>query len=265
MLQTRKTSLITGASAGLGVEYARLFARDGYDLVLVARRGERLEELAGELEKKYGITALVLVADLRESSAPQRIFDALAAAEREIDFLVNSAGFGTTGAFVNLDTMRELDLIDVNIRALTHLTRLFLPGMVARKRGRVLNIASIAGFVPGPYMATYYASKAFVLSLTEALAYELHGTGVTATASCPGPVETEFGAVSGNGKSVLFAKGGANASLVALHGYRAMHAGEVIAIPGLKNKLAAQAIQLGPRAASRASAARLNLPVRRSK
>jgi short-subunit dehydrogenase len=254
----KQTALITGASAGLGREYARLFAKDGHDLVLVARRRERLDELARELAAAHGITCMVIAADLAAHSACQHIADQVQSAGRTIDFLVNNAGFGKRGAFAQSDVRPQLEMIDVNMRALVELTHLFLPGMLQRKQGRILNIASIAGFVPGPFMATYYASKAFVVSLTEALAQELRGTGVTATASCPGPTATEFGDVAGSSKSNLFKRPVANATSVARHGYRAMLAGTVVAIPGLKNKLSVQSVRIAPRAVVRAIAAKLN-------
>jgi short-subunit dehydrogenase len=255
---TKQTALITGASAGLGREYARLFAKDGHDLVLVARRRERLDELASELAAAHKTTCMVVTADLTAAGAGQQIADQVRAAGRQVDFLVNNAGFGKRGAFAQSDRRSQLEMIDVNVRALVELTHLFLPGMLERKQGRILNIASIAGFVPGPFMATYYASKAFVISFTEALASELHGTGVTATASCPGPTATEFAEVAGSAGSNLFRRHLADAAPVARHGYRAMLAGTVVAIPGLQNKLSAQSIRIAPRAAVRAIAARLN-------
>jgi len=259
MPDVRKTALITGASAGLGLEYARLFALDGHDLVLVARRKDKLEALARELEKAHGIRAHVVAEDLTDAGAPQRIFDRLASEKVEVAFLVNNAAFGSQGRFAELDAAREVDMVQVNIRALVHLTRLFLPGMIARKFGHVLNIGSTAGFVPGPYMATYYASKAFVLSFTEALAYECKGTGVRVTVSCPGATATEFAAVAGNDKTRLFQQGQvADAASVARHGYRAMHRGKTIAVPGLLNKLVALSPRLGPRALARAVTAYLN-------
>jgi hypothetical protein len=254
----KQTALITGASAGLGREYARLFAKDGHDLVLVARRRERLDELARELAAAQGTTCMVIAADLAAPSAGQQVADQVQSAGRSIDFLVNNAGFGRRGPFAQSDVRLQLEMIDVNMRALVELTRLFLPGMLERKQGRVLNIASIAGFVPGPFMATYYASKAFVVSFTEALAQELRGTGVTATASCPGPTATEFADVAGSGKSNLFRRPVADAASVARHGYRAMLAGTVVAIPGLKNKLSVQSVRIAPRAVVRAIAAKLN-------
>ncbi len=260
MTQERKTALVTGASAGLGLEYARLFAADGHDVVLVARRRDKLDELAAALAKDHGSKVTVIAADLQDAGTPARIFAEVKAAGIEIEFLVNNAGFGSNGAFVELATDRELGMIDVNVRALVHLTRLFLPAMVERKRGRVLNIGSTAAFVAGPFMATYYASKAFVVSFTEALAHELKGTGVTATVSCPGATATEFAAVAGNDRSSLFKGGVADSASVARHGYRAMHAGKVIAIPGAKNKLTVQSVRFSPRSLARSLAARLNRP-----
>jgi short-subunit dehydrogenase len=261
MPRTHKTALITGASAGLGLELAKLFGRDGHDVVLVARRRDKLEELAASLAKEHGVETRIVAADLFDPGSPKRIFDEVSAAGVEVDFLVNNAGFGTSGRFVEIDLERELGMIQVNVAALVHLTRLFLPKMVERKSGRVLNIGSTAAFVPGPFMATYYASKAFVVSFTEALAHELHGTGVTATVSCPGATATEFATVAGTDKTALFHGAGvAGAGAVALHAYRAMHAGKVVAIPGARNKLMVQSIRFSPRAMARGIAARLNQP-----
>src|SRR5665213_3080277 len=250
-----KTALITGASAGLGLELAQLFAADKHDVVLVARRRDQLEALATRLAAEQGVVARVIVADLADPSAPQRIVDELRRRNIEIDFLVNNAGFGTTGPFVERDLLRELAMLQVNVAALVTLTGLLLPGMIARRSGRILNLGSTAGFQPGPFMAVYYASKAFVNSFTEALAYELRGTGVTATVSSPGATATEFAQVSGIGSSRLFKMGAASAEQVARAGYRAMLAGKAIAVHGLKNKLAAQSIRVSPRAAVRAIAA----------
>jgi short-subunit dehydrogenase len=250
------TALVTGASAGLGAEFAKLFARDKHDLLLVARRRDRLDSLAKELEAAHGIRAHVCAADL---GAPGGALQVVAAAKPfEIDFLVNNAGFGTSGAFATSDPARELMMVDVNIRALVELTRAFIGPMVSRKRGRVLNIGSTAGFQAGPYMATYYASKAFVNLFTEALSYELRGTGVTATVSCPGATATEFAMVAGSEKSRLFRMGTASPQTVALQAYRAMLAGKPMIIHGLKNKLAVQSLRLSPRAVIRAVAAALN-------
>lgn len=252
------TALITGASLGLGREFAKLFAADGFDVVLVARSEDRLRELAGELEKAHGIHAHVIAADLGDATAPERISREVEAKGLQLDFLVNNAGFGSSGPFVESDTKRELEMVQVNIAALLHLTRLVLPGMVKRGRGRVLNIASTAGFVPGPFMATYYASKAFVISFTEAIAFELSGTGVTATAHCPGATGTEFARTAGNDKSLLFKLRVADATETAKDGYRSMMAGRVVAIHGIMNWLIVQSIRISPRWAIRAIGAWLN-------
>jgi short-subunit dehydrogenase len=258
MARTRQTALVTGASAGIGRELAKLAAQDGHDLVLVARRRERLEELAASLTAAHGVQVTVIASDLSDQAAPADVAERIHAAGTRIDFLINNAGFGSCGPFAQAVLDREVEMIHLNIRALVQLTHLFLPEMLARKSGRILNVASVAAFVPGPYMATYYASKAFVLSFTEALAAELLGTGVSITASCPGPTETEFGAVAGNDKTKLFRRGVATAAPVAQHAYRAMMAGKVVAIPGLMNKLVAQSTRIAPRAWLRAIAAHLN-------
>jgi short-subunit dehydrogenase len=250
------TALITGASAGLGVEFAKLFAADKHDVVLVARRKERLEELGAQLAKAHGIRAHAVPVDLAAPDATAKVMEAVRG--MEIDFLVNNAGFGSSGAFAQADAARELEMIQVNITVLTALTRELLPGMIARKRGRVLNLGSTAGFQPGPFMAVYYASKAYVNLFTEALWYELKGTGVTATVSCPGATATEFAAAAGNDRSRLFKSGVASAEVVARQAYKAMHAGKPMVIHGFKNKLGVQALRLSPRSAVRAIAAGLN-------
>ncbi len=256
-MSDKKTALITGASAGLGRGFAKLFAADGHDTVLVARRRERLEELAAEIESG-GTRATVIAEDLADAEAPGRIAAKLAEHGIDVEYLVNNAGFGTSGAFAELDLERELEMVQVNITALVHLTGLFVPAMVERGSGRILNIGSTAGFQPGPGMATYYASKAFVNDFTEALSYELHGSGVTATVSCPGATATEFGDVAGNAKSVLFRLGAADSDGVAKEAYDAMMAGKPMIVHGITNKLASQSVRLSPRAVVRALVARLN-------
>lgn len=253
-----KTALITGASSGLGLELAQLFAADKHDVVLVARRREQLEALATRLAAERGVVAGVISADLADPGAPQRIVDELKRRGTEIEFLVNNAGFGTTGRFVERDLLRELAMVQVNVTALVNLTGLLVPSMVARGSGRVLNLGSTAGFQPGPFMSVYYATKAFVNSFTEALAYELRGTGVTATVSCPGATATEFGRVAGNDRSRLFKMGAMNAPEVAAHAYKAMMSGKAVAIPGARNKLLIQGQRVLPRGMIRAAAARLN-------
>ncbi len=257
-MNTAGTALITGASAGLGAEYAKLFGADKHNVVLVARRRDRLEALAKQLEEAHGVRACVVADDLATASGPARVVEEVRRLGIEVGFLVNNAGFGTSGAFAELDPKREMEMVQVNVASVVELTRAFLPGMIARKRGRILNIGSTAGFQPGPFMAVYYASKAFVNSFTEALCYELRGTGVTATVSCPGATATEFAAVAGSDRSRLFRMGAARAEAVAQEGYRAMMAGKPMAIHGLKNKLVVELLRVSPRAAVRAVAASLN-------
>ncbi len=253
-----ETALITGASSGLGLEYAKLFAANKKDLVLVARRKERLDSLANELSAADGVKVHVIAEDLRDPAAPQRIVDELKRRGVAIEYLVNNAGFGTNGAFAENMAAKELDMVQVNVAALVALTRAFVPEMVRRGRGRVLNIGSTAGFQPGPFMAVYYASKAFVNSFTEALWYELKGTGVTATASCPGATATEFSAVAGSDKSRLFKMGAMSPAQVAREGYQAMLKGKPIAVHGFRNKVLAGSVRFSPRSIVLGIAASMN-------
>lgn len=253
----KHTALITGASGGIGLELAKLFAADGHDLVLVARSEDKLRALATELEQR-GVTVTVLPFDLARPEAPTQLFAELDARGIELAYLVNNAGFGSLGEFWQLDRARELEMIDLNIRALVELTHLALPGMIERKFGRVLNIGSTAGMQPGPRMATYYASKAFVLHFTEAIAHELRGTGVTATVHCPGATATGFGETAGNGSTKLFGRGVATAQDVARDAHQAMHAGKTVRIHGIRNALLALSIRVSPRALIRPIVARLN-------
>jgi short-subunit dehydrogenase len=244
----KRTALVTGASSGIGEELARCLAADGWDLVLVARSGAKLESLAGELATKHGAASIVLAEDLNDRAAPARIAATLTARGAAIDALINNAGFGTVGPFAEGELDNQLEMVEVNIAALTRLTRLFLPAMVERRRGQVLNVASTAAFQPGPMMAVYYASKAYVLSFSEALADELRFTGVTVTALCPGPTASGFAAVAGSEKSRLFrARPPMSSAAVAAYGYRAMLRGRRVAVPGLINKLLAQAVRISPR------------------
>lgn len=241
------TALVTGASGGIGEELARLFAADGHDLVLVARSRDKLARLAEELSGKHGVATRVLVSDLARPEAPQEIFDELKGAGVTVDALVNNAGFGSYGLFAETDLKSELELLQVNIVALTHLSKLFLPGMLARRRGYLMNVASTAAFQPGPLMAVYYASKAYVLSLSEALANECAGTGVVVSALCPGPTETGFVAAAGMGDSKLFDHAVMDARTVAVEGYRGLLDGKTIVIPGFRNNLLARSIGFFPR------------------
>lgn len=240
-------ALITGASGGIGEELARLFAADGHDLVLVARSEGKLRALAEELSVAHNVAARVLASDLSRPEAPREIFDELRENSIDVEFLINNAGFGSYGLFAETDARTELDLLQVNVVALTHLTKLFLPPMIAHRRGRIMNVASTAAFQPGPLMAVYYASKAYVLSFSEALANETQGTGVTVTALCPGPTHTGFVAAAGMGESKLFERGAMEARPVAEAGYRALMRGERVEIPGFMNRLVANTVAFFPR------------------
>ncbi|WP_141324893.1 SDR family oxidoreductase [Myxococcus sp. AB025B] len=256
---SRKVALITGASAGLGEQFARRFARDGHDVILVARSAERLEALAATLQKEHGVTAHVLPADLTRPEAPEQLFAQVAERGLAVEFLVNNAGFGSAGPFLDQDVKREGEMVEVNCTALLKLTHLFARPMRERGHGRILNVASTAGFQPGPYMATYYATKAFVVSLSEALSYELKGTGVTVTCHCPGATHTEFAQRAGNDKTRLFQRTGvAKAPDVVEHAYAKMMRGRVLAIHGVANAVGAFMVRLSPRAAVRAMVAGLN-------
>jgi short-subunit dehydrogenase len=241
------TALVTGASGGIGEELARLFAADGHDLVLVARSEEKLKKLAEELGAKRNVVARVFASDLSRPEAPREIFDEMSREGVTVDALVNNAGIGSWGLFAETDLRQELELLQINVVALTHLTKLFLPSMVARRVGYVCNVASTAAFQPGPLMAVYYASKAYVLSLSEALANECEGTGVRVSALCPGPTETGFVAAAGMSESKLFDRGAMSARDVALAGYRGLLAGKTVVIPGARNALLARTVGFMPR------------------
>ena len=248
---TRETVLITGASAGLGVEFARLFAADGSDLVLVARREDRLRALADELTARHGITAKTLAADLAAPGAASALAERLAAEGLEIDVLVNNAGFGARGPIAEIDADRQAAMVRLNVGALTELTRALLPGMLARGRGGVLNVASMAAFQAGPYMAVYYATKAYVLFFSEALYEEVRGTAIQVSCFCPGPVATEFAAMADMTDSMIFERRAADPVATARAGYDGFRAGRPIVIPGLGNKLGIWVQRLIPRAAIR--------------
>jgi len=255
-----RAALVTGASSGLGEEFARLFAADGIDLVLVARRRDRLETLAGELRALGKISVHVVNADLASPQEVERVVREVQALPLEIEFLVNNAGLGDVGSFAGSALDKQLVMVDVNVRALVRLTHAFLPGMLARKRGRVLNIGSTAGLQPGPFGAVYYATKAFVNSFTEALAYELKGTGVTATVSLPGATATEFASVAGSGNTRLFQSGVMSSGQVAGDAYRAMNRGTPFVVHGWMNRMLALSVRLSPRSVVRSITAGMNKP-----
>ena len=250
------TALVTGASAGLGAEFAKLCAAGGYDVVLVARTASRLDQLAADLVKTFGVDARPLPADLADPAAPAAIFAQLAG--KPVDILINNAGFGVRGPYAETDWARDSGLMQVNMAALAHLTKLFLPEMIRRRTGRILNIASTAAFVPGPFMALYYASKAFVLSFSEALANEVQGAGVTVTVLCPGPTRTEFAQAAGIGDSDLFHGPTMGAAEVARIGYDAMMAGKSSVIAGARNRWMIRGTRLVARSFAAAQTRKLN-------
>ena len=244
-----QTALITGASSGIGADLARLFARDRYDLVLVARNGAKLQALSDELRRAHGIRAAVMGVDLAVPGTPENIARRLREQRIRIDVLVNNAGFGVYGPFGETDLEVELRMLQVNIVSLTHLTKLLLPGMLARRSGKILNLASTAAFQPGPLMAVYYASKAYVLHFSEALARELaDGSGITVTALCPGPTRTAFQAAAGLQKSRLV-RGGLmmDSTNVARIGYDGLMRGKSVVIPGIRNRIVARFVRILPR------------------
>lgn len=244
----KKTALITGASSGLGTEFARIHASKGGNLVLVARSKDKMEALKAELQNEYNVSVYVIAKDLSEQSAPKAIFDELTDKNIRIDYLINNAGFGDFGDFVESDWEKQLQMINLNITALTYLTRLFLPGMVVNKYGRILNVASTAAFQPGPTMSVYFATKAFVLSFSEAIANELDGTGVRVTALCPGATETGFKDAASLDSSNLFKGNGiASAKEVAEFGYKSMKSGKTVVVHGFMNSLMAQSVRFAPR------------------
>ena len=243
-----KTALITGASSGIGLELAHLFARDGYRLVLLARSRNMLRQIGDDMQSRYSTTVRIEPKDLAHPSTPAELYQELQEAGVLLDVLVNNAGFGLSGPFQQTDWAKEAEMMQVNMVAATQLTKLFLPQIRARE-GKILNVASTAAFQPGPFMSVYYASKAYLLSFSEALAEELDGTGVTVTCLCPGPVKTNF-----QKRAYLEGTGMMNSPLmvdvreVARAGYEGMQRGQRIVIPGWKNRLGVEMLRVSPRA-----------------
>ncbi|MFT4194588.1 SDR family NAD(P)-dependent oxidoreductase [Ottowia sp.] len=250
-------ALITGASAGIGAELAREFARHGHPLTLVARRKEALAALAAELTREHGVDVKIIAQDLAAPGGPAAVVKAAQAGGQTIGILVNNAGIVDTGPFAQAATERLLALVDLNVRAMTEMTSRLLPGMVERGAGRVLNVSSLSAFQPVPTMGTYAASKVFVLSLTEALSEELHGTGVSVTALCPGFTQTDMmGEIQAGSAAIrkLPQQMLSKPADVAALGYRALMSGQTVAVPGLPNQITAAWAQVTPRWLTRAVA-----------
>lgn len=251
--------LITGGSSGIGRELARLFAADGVPVVLVARGTSALAQVAAELRQRHQADVTTIAADLSVPAEIDRLVERLRSADIDVDVLVNNAGFGAGGPFAHSQLADDLGMIAVNAAAVTHLTRLLLPPMLERRRGRILNVGSTAGFQPGPYMAVYYATKAYLLSFSEALAEELSGTGVTVTTLCPGPTETGFAQRARMLTSRLFRSATVmSAADVARAGHAGVMRGRRVVIPGAANKVVGQAGRLLPRRLLVRMAAKLN-------
>ena len=224
-----KAGLITGASSGIGKELARIHASNGNNVILVARRTEQLQELANEIEGKYNVKTWVISADLGKIDEVHSLISTIKSKDIFVNYLFNNAGFGGWGKFADRSASDDHQMIAVNVQALTALTHGFLPEMIKKNEGRILHTASTAGFIPGPLQATYFATKAFVVSLTKATNYELRKTNISVTALCPGPVKTEFEFAAGMGNAKMF-ENGADAYSTALKGYKAMMKGKTIII-----------------------------------
>jgi short-subunit dehydrogenase len=250
-------TLITGASAGIGAEFARLLGAEGETLVITARREDRLEALAEELRRAHGVRVEPITADLARKETADLLAEKTRALGLEVTTLINNAGFGLTVAFADQPTERVIEMLELNIVALTRLTRIFLPEMRARRAGGIINVASIAAFMPGPYMSVYYASKAYVLSFSEAIAHELRGSGVVVTALCPGATQSEFQKIAGMAETPLLRRLSMSSREVARRGLAGHRAGKTVVITGAGNKLTPFAARLVPRRVMARIAARL--------
>jgi short-subunit dehydrogenase len=242
-----KSALITGSSNGIGYELARIHAENGHDLVLVARNKCKLDILKGTLQKQYGIKVCTIEKDLSLSGAAFEVYDEIQAQNITVDYLINNAGFGDIGLFAESDWDKQERMIILNITTLTHLTRLLLPGMIERGSGKVLNVASTASFQPGPTMSVYFATKAYVLSFSEAINHEVRKKGITVTALCPGSTESGFHATALGESMHERERKLPSAREVAEFGYKAMMRGKAVAIPGFKNSVMATSVRFIPR------------------
>jgi len=245
------TALITGASAGLGTHFALALAKEGHDLILVARREDRLRQLARLVREKQGVDAHVLAVDMVKKNAVSRLIETVSRQGLTVDMVINNAGFGLRGTFAEMDRARQARMIDLNCRAVMELSHAFLPEMIAARSGAILNVASTAAFQPGPWMAVYYATKAFVLSFSEALHEEVKSHGVHVSALCPGPTRTEFAEIADMSDSELFKRFSSAPEQVVADGLAALKANRAVAVSGFANRLAAGSIRFVPRGLAR--------------
>lgn len=243
----KKTALITGASGGIGLETAKIFASEGNNLILVARSKDTLERIRIEIEKQYKVEVLIIVKDLTVAGSSREIYEEVLKNGISVNYLVNNAGYGDIGFFAGSDWNKQEGMINLNITALTYLTRLFLPGMISAGEGRILNVASTAAFQPGPTMSVYFATKAYVLHFSEAINNELRDSGITVTVLCPGSTESNFHAVAIGDVNLVKKRKRASAYKVALAGYRGMMKGKPVVIPGFLNTVMAFAVRFLPR------------------
>ena len=240
--------MITGASGGIGLELAKIHAKNGDDLILVARSQEKLKQIKEDLENNYDISVIIFIKDLSLPNSSHELYDEIKSKKVKVDYVINNAGFGYFGKFSETDWQKELNMINLNITSLVLMTKLFIKDMMLTGGGRIMNVASIAAFMPGPLMSIYYASKSFVLSFSEAIAEELDGSNISVTALCPGPTETDFQKNAELDNSNLFKRlSVADVKTVAEYGYKAMLEGKRIAIPGIMNKITAQTHRFFPR------------------
>jgi short-subunit dehydrogenase len=243
----KERALITGGSVGIGAALADVFAAHGHDLILVSRNREKLEARGRAIHDQCGVDVICLPEDLADPQGARRLYEAVTARSLDVHYLVNNAGVGLYGKFATTDLDAELKMIQLNVASVVDLTKRFLPSMIARRSGRILNVASLAAFMPGPWMSVYYATKAFLLSFSEAIDYELKPNGITVTTLCPGPTESEFKVRAGSQRSRLFEAFVMEAPPVARLGYDGMMKGKAVVIPGLRNKLITIAARLTPR------------------
>ena len=240
-------ALITGGSVGIGAALADVFAAHGHDLILVSRNRDKLDARGRAVHEQYGVDVVCIPEDLADPHGARRVHEAVAGRGLDVHYLVNNAGVGLYGKFATTDGDAELRMIQLNVTSVVDLTKRFLPSMIARRSGRVLNVASMAAFVPGPWMSVYYATKAFLLSFSEAIDYELKPDGITVTTLCPGPTESEFKVRAGSQRSRLFESFVMDSPRVARAGYDGMMKGKAVVIPGLRNKLIPIGTRLTPR------------------